>query len=125
MAASSIRKRVAPVVVILALGGCNAGVAPPPQASAAVAWGAVLSGPLGARLDDSDKQAAYNAQLEAAISGQRHSWRGGHGVFGFVEPAALSGDCRAFVETIYQNGRPETGRGLACKDPDGVWRMKD
>ena len=29
--------------------------------------------------------------------------------------------CRAFTETIYIGGRPETARGVACRNPDGTW----
>jgi surface antigen len=29
--------------------------------------------------------------------------------------------CRAFTETIYIDGRPQTARGTACRNPDGSW----
>ena len=31
-------------------------------------------------------------------------------------------DCRDYTHTIYINGRPETARGTACRQPDGTWR---
>ena len=47
-------------------------------------------------LTDADRQAAWQAQIAALDSGQRRSWRGAHGVFGFVEPGAETGaGCRA------------------------------
>jgi surface antigen len=31
-------------------------------------------------------------------------------------------NCRAYTETIYIDGRPQTARGTACRNPDGTWR---
>ncbi len=102
--------------------------APPPPAAPAIpagaALGGVLGGPIGAALTDPDRQAAWQAQLAALDSGQRRSWRGAHGVFGFVEPGAETGSgCRAYSQTIYVAGRPNRGQGIACKQPDGGWKM--
>jgi surface antigen len=88
----------------------------------------VLGGALGARLDEADRQAALNAQAQALTAGKRQSWRGAHGAFGFAEPGApqtSAGDCRAYTQTIYLNGRPQSGHGLACRQADGGWRMAD
>jgi surface antigen len=30
-------------------------------------------------------------------------------------------NCRSFTHTIYVDGRPETARGTACRNPDGTW----
>jgi surface antigen len=97
---------------------------PPPPIPTGAALGGVLGGSIGAALTDADRQAAWNAQLGALDSGQRRSWRGAHGVFGFVEPGAESGGgCRAYAQTIYVAGRPNHGQGVACKQPDGGWKM--
>ncbi len=105
-------------------------VAPPPEAPAAraipigAALGGILGGPIGASLSDADRQAAWEAQIAALDAGQRRSWRGAHGVFGFVEPGAeTGGGCRAYSQTIYVAGRPNRGQGVACKQPDGGWKM--
>jgi surface antigen len=29
--------------------------------------------------------------------------------------------CRSFTHTIYLDGRPETVRSTACRNPDGTW----
>jgi surface antigen len=88
------------------------------------ALGGVLGGQVGASLTDDDREAAWEAQIAALNSGQRRSWRGAHGVFGFVEPSAATGDgCRAYSQTIYVVGRPTYGRGVGCKQPDGSWKM--
>lgn len=111
-------------------GGGSPSVAAPPAQPAApaiptgAALGGVLGGPLGASLSDDDRQAAWEAQIAALDSGQRRSWRGSHGVFGFVETGAETGEgCRAFSQTVYVAGRPNRGRGVGCKQPDGSWKM--
>jgi surface antigen len=111
-------------------GAATSSVAPTPAEPAApaipsgVALGAVLGGSVGASLSDDDRQAAWNAQVAALDSGQKRSWRGAHGVFGFIEPGAASGDgCRAYSQTIYVAGRPNRGRGVGCKQADGSWKM--
>jgi surface antigen len=95
-----------------------------PAIPTGAALGGVLSGPVGASLTDDDRAAAWNAQVAALNSGQRRSWRGDHGVFGFIEPgAATGGGCRAYSQTIFIAGRPTHGHGTACKQPDGSWKM--
>jgi surface antigen len=132
------------LLVIMALGslglaGCSSvgsGAAPPTVAAAApaepdapaiptgAALGGVLGGPVGASLNDENRQTAWEAQIAALDSGQRRSWRGSHGVFGYVEPGAAAGDgCRAYSQTIYIAGRPNRGHGTGCKQPDGSWKM--
>ncbi len=102
----------------------TAALPPPPAIPTGAALGGVLGGPVGAGLADADRQAAWNAQIAALDSGQRRSWRGAHGVFGFVEPGAEAGaGCRAYAQTIYVAGRPNHGQGVACKQPDGGWKM--
>jgi surface antigen len=97
---------------------------PAAAAPTGVALGGVLGGPVGASLTDDDREAAWNAQIEALNSGQKRSWRGARGVFGFVEPGGATGDaCRAYSQTLYVAGRPNRGRGVGCKQPDGSWKM--
>jgi surface antigen len=136
-------------LVITGLCGCSGGgaLAPPPLAGAppsapapatpavaaapeapaiptGAALGGVLGGPIGAGLTDEDRAAAWQAQVAALDAGQKRSWRGSHGVFGFIEPGADSGGgCRAYSQTIYVAGRPNRGHGLACKQPNGTWQM--
>ena len=97
---------------------------PAPAIPTGAALGGVLGGPIGASLTDDDRQAAWRAQVGALDSGQKRSWRGAKGVFGFVEPGAVSGDgCRAYSQTIYVAGRPNRGKGVGCRQPDGDWKM--
>ncbi len=118
------------VASVAPAGAAASSVAPTPAETAApaiptgAALGGVLGGPVGASLTDDDRAAAWSAQTAALDSGQRRSWRGAHGVFGFVEPGAATGaGCRAYSQTIYVAGRPNRGRGTGCKQPDGSWKM--
>ena len=134
-------KRMLPAIIALlplALTGCSSvgtGAAPTPAVVApsepaaptipiGAALGGALGGPVGASLSDDDRTAAWEAQVGALDSAQRRSWRGSHGVFGYVEPGAATGDgCRAYSQTIYIGGRPNRGHGVGCKQPDGSWKM--
>jgi surface antigen len=97
---------------------------PAPAIPTGAALGGVLGGSVGASLTDDDRQAAWQAQVGALDSGQKRSWRGAKGVFGFVEPGSVSGDgCRAYSQTVYVAGRPNRGKGVGCRQPDGTWKM--
>jgi surface antigen len=95
-----------------------------PSVPTGAALGGVLGGPIGATLSEADRQAAWDAQVAALDSGQRRSWRGAHGIFGFAEPGPETGaGCRAYSQTIYVAGRPNRGQGVGCKQADGSWKM--
>ena len=112
--------------VAASAGAVAAAAAQSPAAAvpARAALGGVLGGPVGASLTEADWAVAWKAQIAALDSGQRRSWRGVRGVFGFVEPGSeTGGGCRAYSQTIYVSGRPNRGQGVACKQADGTWRM--
>ena len=97
---------------------------PPRRFRPAPRWAACSAGRSELRSPRTTAQAAWEAQVAALDSGQRRSWRGAHGVFGFVEAGAATGDgCRAYSQTIYIAGRPNRGQGVGCKQPDGSWKM--
>lgn len=87
-----------------------------------VGW---LAGPVGQQLDPADRERAFAAQITAAETGRRASWRSAKGDFGFVEPGAegagVSGTCRPFSHTIYIDGRAQRGSGSACRTAAGAW----
>lgn len=133
------RKMIAACAVTTALAGCMAQSAPPPTAAVATApagpaptpenvdpsmLGGVLAGSVGLGLENSDRVAAYKAQETALDTGQRSSWRGERGVYGYIEAGASQGSCRKFSQTVYVAGRPYTGAGSACRQPDGSWRVE-
>ena len=124
-----------PIILLLTcflLAGCASAPAPEslPIASAAPvkpALSGVLAASLGKGLDATDQQTAFDAQLTALEKGQKQTWRGKHGTFGFVEPGAASirveGACREYTHKIYIAGRPQSGHGVACRAANGDWNF--
>jgi surface antigen len=94
---------------------------------AGAAIGGVVGGSIGAQMDEADRQAAYAAQYDAVSVGQRRTWRGPDGAYGYIEPGPeayrAEGYCRDYTHTIYIGGRPRVGSGLACRQPDGTWQI--
>ena len=99
--------------------------------AAAIAAGAVLGGLLGntigRNLDEEAQARAYEAQYVAFDSGRRSEWRAPSGSYGYVEPGPVyyepQGQCRRYTHTIYVDGRPQAGQGVACRNPDGTWQI--
>jgi surface antigen len=90
--------------------------------------GALIGNRIGASLDEEDRRRAYAAEiqaLEGGAAGAPVGWRSPNGRYGSVVPGPYYTDngrrCRAFTETIYIDGRPQTARGVACRNPDGSW----
>ena len=91
--------------------------------------GGLIGNRIGASLDDEDKRRAYEAQMDAlerGPSGAPVSWKNpDSGRYGTIVPGPSyqeSGrNCRQFTHTIYIDGRPQTARGTACRNPDGTW----
>src|ERR1700688_5321244 len=91
--------------------------------------GGLLGNRIGAALDDEDKQRDYAAQmnaLERGPSGAPVSWKNpDSGRYGTIVPGPAyqeaGRNCRSFTHTIYIDGRPQTARGTACRNPDGGW----
>lgn len=120
-----------PLAVLVA--GCNgpgssapvAATPPAPRADPVLA-GAV-TGPAGQGLTAGDREIAGKAQFAAIVDGQRRSWRGKGGTFGYISPgpvaAGSGGGCREYTHTIYLNGRPNSARGKACQASPGQWNI--
>ena len=96
---------------------------------AGAAIGGMIGNRIGAAMDDEDKRRAYAAQvqaLESGPSGAPVAWRNpDSGRYGSVVPGtayqANGMNCRPYTHTIYIDGRPQTTRGTACRNPDGTW----
>ena len=96
---------------------------------AGAAIGGLIGNRIGASLDDADKERAYAAQMDAlekGPSGAPVSWRNpDSGRYGTVVPGPAYADrgrnCRSFTHTIYIDGKPQTARGTACRNPDSTW----
>lgn len=103
--------------------------APPSGASAALymAW---TTADIGRRLDDADRRMAAEAEFEALESdggGTTREWNNSaSGHRGTVTPgqayAVNQYTCRDWVSAVTIDGRQETRRSTACRQPDGTWR---
>ncbi|MGO4124405.1 RT0821/Lpp0805 family surface protein [Inquilinus sp. YAF38] len=99
--------------------------------AAGVLIGGWLGNSVGASLDRSDQlyaERTYNQAFENSHSGTESSWRNpDSGNYGTVTPTRTyqeSGrNCRDFTQTIYVEGRAQTGTGTACREGDGTWRI--
>lgn len=96
--------------------------------------GGLLGNQAATRLTCQDQQSMYNStqsSLETYPTGRSASWNNpDSGHYGSVTPVrtyqnARGQNCREFTQTIYIDGRPETGTGHACRQPDGTWRIID
>ena len=90
--------------------------------------GGILSGPVGASLDERDLKRAAAAEkqaLERGEPGEPVGWRGSAGRHGTVVPGVdyeiRSVRCRDYTHSIYIDGRPQTARTTACRNADGTW----
>jgi surface antigen len=96
---------------------------------AGAAIGGLIGNRIGAAMDDEDKRRAYAAQvqaLESGPSGAPVAWRNpDSGRYGSVVPGPSyqtnGASCRQYTHTIYIDGKPQTARGAACRNPDGTW----
>ena len=94
--------------------------------------GALLGGEIGRTMDRNDQMAAQHAyeQAQTAPIGQPITWDNpDNGHYGSVTPVRegthdQTGEyCREFQQTVTIGGRPEDAYGIACRQPDGAWRI--
>lgn len=110
-----------------AVGGSSG--TPPASTSVSPAIGSFLGNRLSAGLDDDDKRRAYTAQiraLETGPSGAPVAWRNpDSGRYGNIVPGPvypMNGEpCRQYTHTVFIDGRPQSKRGTACRNPEGIW----
>lgn len=86
------------------------------------------------RLTCQDERAVYGttqSTLEQYPSGRSATWNNpDSGHWGTVKPTGTyvndgGQNCRQFEQTIYIDGNPETGTGVACRQRDGTWQIVD
>ena len=111
----------------LAIGGSTGSRIAAGVAGAAI--GGLIGNRIGSALDDEDRQRAYEAQvaaLETGSPGAPVAWRNpDSGRYGSIVPGPQYDrrgiKCRDYTHTIYIDGKPQTARGAACRNPDGTW----
>lgn len=87
--------------------------------------GGIVGSEIGRSMDKQDKILAQQAELQALERGQTGAsvpWRNpDNGRYGEVVPSKPyrrgADDCRDYTHTIYIDGRPQTVRGTACRNP--------
>lgn len=93
--------------------------------------GALVGSEIGQSLDRADMMYANRAQQTAyaAPVGETVTWNNpDSGNYGTITPTregqSTSGRyCREFTQTIYVDGRQQTGYGTACRNPDNTWQI--
>ena len=122
-----VRKILTTGFIALALASCVS--EPGPIPGAAIATGVRAGGEGGIALDEADRRRAKAAEMQALEyggPGAPVSWRGERGAYGTIvagPPYAQGGyaRCREYTHTVYILGRPQTTRGVACRNPNGSW----
>jgi surface antigen len=92
--------------------------------------GGIVGSEIGRSMDKQDRILAQQAELSAlerGRAGERTTWRNPeNGRYGEVVPGnqykRAGSDCRDYTHTVYIDGRPQTVRGTACRNPDGTWQ---
>lgn len=94
--------------------------------------GALVGGEIGRSMDRADQMAAQQAyqQAQTAPIGEPITWDNpDNGHYGSVTPVRegthdQTGEyCREFQQTVTIGGRQEDAYGVACRQPDGSWRI--
>jgi surface antigen len=73
-----------------------------------VNYGGFLGGSVGMKLPEADRKSALAAEDGAVASGERRSWKGDHGVYGFVTPGPTSAAPTALRPNAAASHRPSS-----------------
>lgn len=100
--------------------------------AAGVLLGALIGSEIGRSMDDVDRMKAERAYSQASTApiGQTIAWdnpnTGNSGtVVAIREGTKSSGEyCREFQQTVVIGGREEDAYGVACRQPDGSWKIQ-
>lgn len=93
--------------------------------------GALLGGEVGRSMDRADQIAAQQAyeQAQTAPINRTIEWENpDNGHYGTVTPvregtSSVGEYCREFQQTVTIGGRQESAYGVACRQPDGTWKI--
>jgi len=95
--------------------------------------GAFVGSEIGRTMDEVDKQKAENAYKQAATApvGETITWSNpDSGNRGSVTPtregtSSSGAYCREFQQTVIIGGKEEQAYGVACRQPDGAWEIRN
>lgn len=91
--------------------------------------GAFAGRAIAQRLDSNSSDRAMAAERSAAAENRTITWNDPQGSSrGSVRPVrtyenASGQTCRDYTHTIIVEGKRETARGTACRQPDGTWQL--
>ena len=96
-----------------------------------VLLGALAGSEIGRTMDQVDRMKASQAATQAtqAPLGQTITWNNPNtGNYGTYTPTrdgtSSSGEyCREYQQTVTIGGQTQQGYGIACRQPDGTWRL--
>ena len=100
--------------------------------AAGVFVGGLIGNQIGRYMDEQDQQLARRAEYEALErypDGRQSRWDNpNNGNYGYSVPERTyqtnNGQyCREYQTTIVVDGRPQSGHGTACRQPDGSWQI--
>jgi len=95
--------------------------------------GAFIGSEIGRTMDEVDKQKAQNAYQQASTApvGETITWSNPDtGNRGSVTPtregtSSSGAYCREFQQTVIIGGKEEQAYGVACRQPDGAWEIRN
>jgi len=100
--------------------------------AAGVFVGGLIGNQIGRYMDEQDQQLARRAEYEALErypDGRQSRWDNpNNGNYGYSVPENTYQNnngqyCREYQTTIVVGGRPQSGHGTACRQPDGSWQI--
>jgi len=99
--------------------------------AAGVLIGALVGSEIGRTMDDVDRMKADEAvnRSHTASLGETITWNNPQsGNSGSITPvrdgtSTTGRYCREFQQTVVVGGKTEQGYGVACREPDGTWRL--
>ena len=95
--------------------------------------GAFIGSEIGRTMDEVDRQKAQTAYQKATVApvGETITWSNPNtGNKGTVTPtregtSTTGAYCREFQQTVIIGGKEEQAYGVACRQPDGAWEIKN
>jgi surface antigen len=110
--------------------GSSSSASKPTSTGAAPLLAAWAGSAVGRQLDDADRRLVAEAEfeaLESGVAGTSREWKNGaSGHRGSVTPGPAYSvnqyTCRDYVDQITVDGKTDTVRSTACRQPDGSWR---
>ena len=93
--------------------------------------GALLGGEVGRSMDRADQLAAQQAyeQAQTAPINRSITWQNpDNGHYGTVTPvregtSSMGEYCREFQQAVIIGGQTQNAYGVACRQPDGTWKI--